>query len=98
MRPGQQRRILLQTVNAVLAGLIPLAFVYFAVRYVGHVVTIRSVDYFQFVEMAQRLDSGSLRSWVSGMHPIGYPLLIRWGLATGLEQNTALLTRFQKQH
>jgi len=85
LKPGQQRRILLQTVNAVLAGLIPLAFVYFAVRYVGHVVTIRSVDYFQFVEMAQRLDSGSLRSWASGMHPIGYPLLIRWGLATGLD-------------
>ena len=85
LKLGQQRSILLQAVNVVLAGLIPLAFVYFATRYVGHVVTIRSVDYFQFVEMAQRLDSGSLRSWVSGMHPIGYPLLIRWGLAAGLD-------------
>lgn len=85
LNSGHQRRILLQAVNVVLAGLIPLAFVYFAVRYVGHVVTIRSVDYFQFVEMAQGLDAGSLRSWVSGMHPVGYPLLIRWGLAAGLD-------------
>jgi hypothetical protein len=85
LNSGQQRRILLQAVNVALAGLIPLAFVYFAAQYVGHVVTIRNVDYFQFVEMAQGLGSGSLRSWVGGMHPVGYPLLIRWGLAWGLD-------------
>jgi hypothetical protein len=85
LKPGQQHRVLLQALNVVLAGMIPLAFIYFAVRYVGHVVTIRSVDYFQFVEMAQGFGSGSLRSWVSGMHPVGYPLLIRWGLAAGLD-------------
>lgn len=85
VRSDRHRRTLFQVMNAVLAGFVPLAFIYFAVRYVGHVATIRNVDYFQFVEMAQGLDSGSLRSWVSGMHPIGYPLLIRWGLAAGFD-------------
>ncbi len=82
-KPGQRHQILLQTTHIILASLILLAFAYFAVRYVGHVVTIRNVDYFQFVEMAQRLRLDSLDRWVGGMQPNGCPLLIRCGLRAG---------------
>ncbi|MCD4738291.1 MAG: glycosyltransferase family 39 protein, partial [Anaerolineae bacterium] len=66
-----------------LALLVLVGFVIFANRYVGHVLTIRNVDYFQFVEMGRASKIGGIEAWVHGLHPIGYPLLIRLGIALG---------------
>ena len=68
-----------------LACLIPVAFVCFARRYVGQVITVRSVDFYPLVDLAQSFDAGSLETWVNGMYPIGYALLLRLGLAAGLD-------------
>lgn len=70
--------------NILLAAAILPASVYVTLRYLDPVIVVRNVDYFQFIELAQGLGSGSLQSWVNGRHPNGYPLLIRWGLAAGL--------------
>lgn len=70
-------------VHLILAVLILVGFVGFAQRYVGHVLTIRNVDYFQFVDMGYATRIGGLAAWVNGLHPIGYPLLIRLGIALG---------------
>ena len=72
------------TLVYVLAGIIPAAFICFAQRYVGHLATVRSVDYYPLLGLARRFDAGSLHTWVNGLYPIGYPLLLRWGLAAGL--------------
>ncbi len=74
--------------NPVMALLVLAGFLAFAHAYVGHVLTVRNVDYFQFVDMAQGLRNGGLQSWVSGMHPVGYPLLIRIGLDLGFDAVT----------
>ncbi|NLF00490.1 MAG: glycosyltransferase family 39 protein [Anaerolineales bacterium] len=85
VRCSARRERGLRIVNWVIAGLIPLTFAWFAARYVGHVVTVRNVDYFQFVELAERIDPHAVATWVNGMHPNGYPLLIRGALALGLD-------------
>jgi len=75
-------------VHYAVATLVVVGFVAFAHAYVGHVHTIRNVDYFQFVDMAVGLRAGGIESWVSGMHPVGYPWLIRIGLGLGLDAVT----------
>jgi hypothetical protein len=82
--PGWRRTLALTTHFALLT-LILLAFVYVTWRYVTPAETVRNVDYFQFIELGQGLTLDSLRGWVNGMHPNGYPLLVRWGLALGLD-------------
>jgi len=80
-----RRRAVLLIARAIPALLIPVGFVYIALHHLRFVVTVRNVDYFQFVELAQRLNINSLGSWVNGMHPNGYPLLVRGGLTIGLD-------------
>jgi hypothetical protein len=75
----------LSMANRAIAALVLVGFLVFAHAYVGHVLTIRNVDYFQFVDMAQGLRHGGIQAWVSGMHPVGYPLLIRLGLNLGFD-------------
>jgi hypothetical protein len=49
----------------------------------GH-ITIGNLDLFGMIERA-RLLPGDLSAWVSGLYPVGIPLLLRIGLALGLD-------------
>ena len=85
-KAGHRGQATLQAILVcLLASIAPLALCVFADPYVGHVVTVRNVDYYPLVDMAQRFDPGALATWVGALHPIGYPLLLRLGLAAGLD-------------
>jgi hypothetical protein len=47
-------------------------------------ITIGNLDFFGMVERA-RLLPGHLAAWVNGLYPVGIPLLLRIGLALGLD-------------
>jgi hypothetical protein len=49
----------------------------------GH-ITIGNLDLFGMIERAKLLP-GDLSAWVSGLYPVGIPLLLRTGLALGLD-------------
>jgi hypothetical protein len=49
----------------------------------GH-ITIGNLDLFGMIERAKLLP-GNLSAWVSGLYPVGIPLLLRTGLALGLD-------------
>ncbi len=72
--------------NPVMALLVLAGFLAFAI-YVGHVLTVRNVDFFQFVDMAQGLETEASRAGSAGC-TVGYPLLIRIGLDLGFDAVT----------
>jgi len=47
-------------------------------------ITIGNLDFFGMVERARSLP-GDLPAWVSGLYPVGIPLLLRLGLTLGLD-------------
>ena len=47
-------------------------------------ITIGNLDFFGLVERAKLLP-GNLRAWVQGFYPVGVPLLLRAGLALGMD-------------
>lgn len=69
------------------AWVIALAFVTVEVRRVAGQVTVRYPDFFAWAERAARFDPHHLAQWqwVDGLYPLGYPLLLRLGVALGLD-------------
>jgi len=49
----------------------------------GH-ITIGNLDYFGMVARTHHLSS-ELSAWVSGLYPVGIPLLAKWGLSLGVD-------------
>lgn len=73
--------------------IIALAFIAVEIRRVAGQVTVRYPDFFPWVERAAQFDLHRLAQWqwVYGLYPLGYPLLLRLGVALGID---ALSTAF----
>jgi hypothetical protein len=73
--------------QAVLPWLIGLAFIAVEVRRVSGQVAVRYPDFFTWAERASRFDLHHLAEWqwVDGLYPLGYPLLLRLGVALGAD-------------
>lgn len=60
-----------------------IVFVIVEVYRVTPAITISNLDYFPLLDRGVRLSLASLDAWVDRVHPVGYPWLIRAGLALG---------------
>lgn len=67
------------------AALPILAFIAIEIRRVIPLVTVTNVDFFGFVERAQVASYAPPVALVDGAYPIGYSLLLKAGLALGLD-------------
>ncbi len=63
--------------------LVVLAFIAVQVHRVAPAITISNLDYFPLLDRGVRLSLASPDAWVDRVHPVGYPWLIRAGLALG---------------
>lgn len=77
---AQQKRAWLPMVWAALPI---LAFIVVEMLRVAPTIVINNVDYFPPVDRALALSFRSLDGWVNQIHPVGFPWLIRLGLALG---------------
>lgn len=70
-----------------LPWLVGLLFVVVEVRRVADQIAVRYPDFFGWAERAARFDLHHLANWqwVDGLYPLGYPLLLRLGVALGLD-------------
>ena len=60
-----------------------LAFVAIEAHHLSHSIAIGNLDYFPLVDRAVSLSFSSWAGWVSWLHPVGLPWLIRIGLELG---------------
>src|SRR3990172_3044925 len=60
-----------------------LAFVAIEVHHLSQGIAIGNLDYFPLVDRAVSLSFSSWTGWVSWLHPVGLPWLIRIGLELG---------------
>jgi hypothetical protein len=47
--------------------------------------TIQNLDFWTWVDLGQRLNGTNLETWVNGLYPLGYPLLLRVAIDHGLD-------------
>ncbi|MFL7795068.1 MAG: hypothetical protein AB8I69_23215 [Anaerolineae bacterium] len=74
-------------VQAVIPWLIGLAFVAVEIRRVAGQIAARYPDFYVWADRASRFDLRNLAGWewVNGLYPLGYPVLLRLGVALGLD-------------
>ncbi len=60
-----------------------LAFIAVELARVAPTITISNLDYFPLVDRARILSFRSLEGWAAPIHPVGFPGMIRAGLALG---------------
>jgi hypothetical protein len=83
---GSERRLQRWWQIAWCAGILVLAVALMIVE-LSHLrehITIGNLDFFGMAERARSLP-GDLSAWVSGLYPVGIPLLLRMGLALGFD-------------
>jgi hypothetical protein len=78
---------LLERYSFLICWVIALAFVAVEIRRVADQVTVRYPDFLTWAGRASRFDLRHLAEWqwVDGLYPLGYPLLLRLGVALGLD-------------
>ena len=76
-----------QRAHVILPWLIGLAFVAVEIWRVSGQITVRYPDFFGWAKRAARFDLSHpwQWDWVRGLHPCGYPLLLRLGVELGLD-------------
>ncbi len=77
----------LRRAKSIVPWLIALTFVVVEIRRVAGQVTVRYPDFPAWAERAAQFDLHRLAEWqwVYGLYPLGYPLLLRLGVALGID-------------
>ena len=70
--------------DGLLVALIVLPFIMIEMRRVRDILTIRHPDFFPITEWALALRVGEWAPWVNWQYPVGYPLLLRFGMSLGI--------------
>jgi len=82
--PGGRPQQVARVVSAIGGLALAAMLVVVELSHLREQITVGNLDYFGMVDRARRLP-GDLSAWVSGLYPVGVPLLLRVGLTLGLD-------------
>ena len=78
------RETLKRIVWAIISAILVVALIAIEVTHLRGQITVGNLDFFGMAARAKTLP-GNLPAWVSGLYPVGIPLILRAGLALGLD-------------